>query len=100
VIGLETAAAATWMALDDRDRLFSSLSTRPAQILGLDDQGQEIRAGVAANLVVFDPTARWVADRFRSRSSNSPYKGREMRGQVRATVHRGEVVFRSQEDQR
>ena len=99
VIGLETAGAATWMALDDRDRLFSSLSTRPAQILGLDHQGQAIRAGVTANIVVFDPSATWVAERFRSKSSNSPHRGQEMKGQVKVTVRRGDVVYHSEEDQ-
>jgi dihydroorotase len=99
VIGLETAAAATWMALDDRDRFFSALSTRPAEILGLDDQGQQIRAGVAANLVIFDPSATWVADRFRSKSCNSPHRGREMRGRVKATLHRGDIVFNIEEQE-
>ena len=100
VIGLETAAAATWMALEDRDRFFSSLSTRPAEILGLGHQGRAIRPGAPANLVVFDPSAEWVADRFRSKSSNSPHQGRKMKGQVRATVHGGEVVYHSEEDER
>ena len=45
-----------------------------------------------ANLVVFDPNQAWVAEGFMSKSSNSPYMGREMRGKVRLTVHEGRVT--------
>jgi dihydroorotase len=92
VIGLETAAAATWEILGDRDRLFSVLSTGPARILGLEDHGDPVRPGAVANLVVFDPGATWVPRLFHSRSSNSPYRDREMTGRVRATVCRGELA--------
>ena len=92
VIGLETAAAATWMALSDRDRLFSALSTEPARLLGLADHGRPVEAGVMANLVVFDPQAPWVVDSFSSKSANSPYLGQGMTGRVRATVFEGMVV--------
>ncbi|HEU4895537.1 MAG TPA: amidohydrolase family protein, partial [Acidimicrobiia bacterium] len=92
VIGLETAAAATWEILGDRDRLFEVLSSSPARILGLADHGLPLRPGMRANLVVFDPDATWVPGVFRSRSSNSPYRGREMRGRVRATVCGGKLA--------
>jgi dihydroorotase len=94
VIGLETAASATWEALGDRDRLFSVLAAEPARILGLDHQGGPLRPGGPANLVVFDPDARWLPGIFQSRSSNSPYRGREMTGRVRATVCKGELAHR------
>jgi len=92
VIGLETAASATWEVLGDRDRLFSVLSTGPARILGLDDHGGPLRPGARANLVVFDPDASWVPRVFQSRSSNSPYRGREMTGRVRATLCGGRLA--------
>lgn len=93
VIGLETAAAATWEVIADRDLLFSSLSIEPARILGLAAHGRPLEPGRMANIVVFDPESRWVATRFRSKSSNSPYRGRELKGQVKATIRRGEVVY-------
>lgn len=96
VIGLETAASAVWEALGDRDRLFSALSQAPAHILGLESQGRPLEPGAPANLVVFDPSAPWVADSFASKSSNSPYRGREMQGKVTTTVCRGNVVHRSE----
>ena len=93
VIGLETAAAATWELLEDPNSLFSVLSVSPSRILGLSSHGQPVRVGNPANLVVFDPTARWRAETFLSKSENSPYRGRTMRGQVKATVHDGKVVY-------
>jgi dihydroorotase len=49
--------------------------------------------GEDANVVVFDPTARWRVDRdhLASRSRNTPYDGRELTGRVRALVVRGTV---------
>lgn len=95
VIGLETAAAAVWEAVTDRDLLFRAMSTNPARILGLEDQGRPIGPGSPANIVVFDPDAKWHATSFKSKSSNSPYLGREMRGRVAATISRGELVYAS-----
>ena len=92
VIGLETAASAVWEAVADRDLLFRAMSMNPARILGLVDQGRPLGPGTPANIVVFDPNARWHATSFRSKSSNSPYLGREMRGRVVATICRGELV--------
>lgn len=92
VIGLETAAAATWEALGDRDRLFEVLSGAPARILGLTEHGAPLAVGAPANLVVFHPGETWVPTRFLSKSSNSPYTGRAMTGRVVATIRRGEII--------
>lgn len=94
VIGLETAAAATWEALGDRDRLFEALSGAPARILGLGEHGAPVTDGGPANLVVFDPGQTWVPERFSSKSSNSPYLGATMTGRVIATIRRGEIIHR------
>lgn len=93
VIGLETAASAVWEVVTDRDQLFRTLSMNPARILGLEEQGRTLRSGRPANLVVFDPNATWHASHFRSKSSNSPYLGHEMRGRVVATISRGQLVY-------
>lgn len=95
VIGLETAAAAVWEALGDPVRLFSVLSSEPARIAGLADQGRPVKEGGTANLVVFDPTVTWVPGPFASRSANSPYLGRPMLGRPVGTVHRGRITHRA-----
>jgi dihydroorotase len=95
VIGLETAASAVWETLRDPDRFFEVLSIAPAGIVGLTDHGCRVAVGTAANLVVFDPTSEWVPDEFVSRSANSPYRGRTMRGRVRATIHSGGITYQN-----
>lgn len=92
VIGLETAASAVWETLAEPLRFFELLAIAPARIAGLFGQGQAIRPGIPANLVVFDPVASWVPRQFASRSRNSPYLGREMLGVVRATVYQGRIT--------
>jgi dihydroorotase len=83
------------------------LSWKPARIAGLaadqgGDQGGPIIAGSAANLCVLDPDARWILDEdaIASRSRNSPWIGRQLRGAVRHTIHRGEPVVVDGEAQR
>lgn len=93
VIGLETASSAVWDVSGDRDLLFRALSIAPARVLGLEGQGESMKPGIAANVVVFDPARTWTASEFRSKSSNSPYRGREMRGRVMATVFQGDLVY-------
>lgn len=66
------------------------LSTTPARILGLDGHGI-VKEGTAANLVVFDPEARWTVDPagFHSKSRNTPFAGRELKGRVLHTFFNG-----------
>lgn len=94
VIGLETAASAVWGVLGDESRLFEAMSTAPARIMGLESQGRPVAPGGTANLVVFDPEAEWVVEKFASKSANSPYLGSTLRGRVVATFHHGELALR------
>ncbi len=52
--------------------------------------------GSPANLVLFDPQAEWEAgaDGWESRSQNSCFAGRRLRGRVLATVVGGRVAYR------
>ena len=96
MLGLETALSIAvesmietglldWAGLADR------LSTRPARIGRLDQQGRPLAAGEPASLVLVDPAARWIVDpeRLASRSRNTPYAGRELPARVVATFLRG-----------
>jgi len=74
-----------WRGLADR------MSVRPARIGQLDDHGQPLDVGRAANLVLVDPAARRVvspAD-LSSRARNTPYAQRELPARVVATFLRG-----------
>jgi dihydroorotase len=103
-IGLETALAAVITELVEPGLLelttaFERMSTAPARILGLGDQGGPIEPGRPANLVAFDPTAGWTVGEqsFASRSRNSGFLGRRLRGRVMHTMFRGELVVREGE---
>ena len=51
----------------------------------------------SADLVAFDPGARWRVDRqsLASASANTPLLGMELRGVVRLTVADGRLTYRS-----
>jgi dihydroorotase len=94
VIGLETAFPATLAALDgDLDLVFDRMSVMPAQIGGFARHGHPLEEGSAANLVLVDPSAEWVAGGFASPSNNSPFLGRELKGRVVATIVDGGLIY-------
>jgi len=73
--------------------LVRRMSTIPARLFHL--PGGTLAAGAPADVVVFDPEARWTVDpaRFRSKSRNTPYVGWELRGRVVRTLVDGRTVF-------
>ncbi len=94
VIGLETSVAATLSATAlDQTTLFQRMSIAPAAIARLPDQGRPLEVGRTAHVTVIDPVAEWEPDRFVSRSQNSPFRGRTLRGRVLATVLAGKLTF-------
>ncbi|MBK9688261.1 MAG: dihydroorotase [Saprospiraceae bacterium] len=80
--GIETCFAAcnTFVPALDLETLVDKLSYGPRSILGLTTEG--IKAGSAAALTLFDPTAEWVFDESQSRSGNNPFLGKTLRGKV------------------
>jgi allantoinase len=89
---LWTAAAERGHGLDDVVRWQAA---GPARVAGMTRKGS-ITVGADADLVVFDPDARWTVDpaRLHHRHPVTPYAGRQVRGAVRATYLAGEVVAR------
>ena len=96
MVGLETALGVCLPTLREAGmsiaEIVALLSWKPAAIAGLSgEHGGPIEVAGAANLVVFDPEVSWevVPSRLSSRSRNTPFVGRELRGRVRHTVLRG-----------
>ncbi|MDQ3985243.1 MAG: dihydroorotase [Actinomycetota bacterium] len=96
LVGLETALALTLTELVHSGDMtlmtaVDRLSTGPAGVLGLTEHGGPIAPGRPANFVVFDPDAAWTVDPagFHSKSRNTPFKGRELKGRVRHNFLRG-----------
>jgi dihydroorotase len=96
MIGLETALSLGVAAVDAGclalARLLETLSSAPASIIG---ESRSLAIGARADLVVFDPAARWTVSQetIASRSHNTPLLGRELPGVVRLTVADGRVTY-------
>ena len=58
--------------------------------------GRPIAPGEPAHLCVFDPALEWevIPARLASKSRNTPYAGRTLRGKVRHTVLNGHPTVR------
>lgn len=103
MIGLETALALMITEIVDGGiltlaELVRRLTSVPAGILRLAGQGA-VAEDSAANLTVFDPEAEWVIDpaRFVSKSRNTPFTGRTVKGKILHTVFGGKLVVRNGE---
>lgn len=79
------------------ERAVELMTLAPAKILSL--EAGVIREGGPADITVFDPKAEWVVDpeSSESLSRNTPFGGMTLRGQVRTTLCRGNVVFSRRE---
>lgn len=96
-VGLETLLPAALRLFHSGDlslpALFRAMALNPAKRLGLD--GGTLAEGAPADLVLFDPHAPFVLDRFKlqSKSKNTPFDGARMQGRVRGTWVAGLRVF-------
>ena len=98
MLGLETALGVVRTALPDLSwaDVARVMSTSPARIAGLEDQGRPLEVGSPAHVVLVDPAAAPVVDRDQSASlsRNNPWHGRRLASRVVHTVHRGRVTVR------
>ena len=99
IIGLETALSLALRELVGPGlltlpELIDRMSTTAARIFHL--PGGTLAVGAPADLVLFDPAARWVVEknRIQSKSRNTPFMGETMPGIVELTLVDGQVVFR------
>ncbi len=74
-------------------QLFRAMALNPARRLGL--EAGTLAEGAPADIVLFDPDAPFVLDRFtlRSKSKNTPFDGMRMEGKVLMTLVAGDIVF-------
>ncbi|WP_046301552.1 dihydroorotase [Mycobacterium sp. UM_Kg27] len=101
MLGLQTALSVVVATMVQTGRLTwrdvaRVMSERPAQIVGLPDQGRPLEVGEPANLTVIDPDTTWVVAgaQLASRSDNTPYEEMTLPATVTATLLRGRITAR------
>ena len=99
IIGFETALSAEIMNLVDAGHisytdLVKVTSYNPAKILGIDKGILE--EGKIADIVVFNPNEEYVytKDMIVSKSKNSPFIDRKLKGKVKYTIVNGKIVYK------
>jgi dihydroorotase len=97
LVGLETALGlAITQLVDggviDLPTLVLRMSTAPARAFQL--PGGTLHRGAPADVTVFDPAWQWQVDptTFRSKSRNTPFGGRTLRGRAVFTIVNGVIV--------
>jgi dihydroorotase len=99
IVGLETALGIGLSLVEagvlTLPELIRRMSTEPAHVFHL--PGGTLAAGSPADVVVLDTGATWTVDvaQFRSKSRNSPFGGRTLKGRVLRTIVGGKTVFQA-----
>jgi dihydroorotase len=98
IVGLETALGLAVTELVYKkyltlNQLIEKLSINPRRILSLPEIN--IQEGEIANLTVFDSEKEWIVDiqAFKSKSKNSPFHGRRLKGKAIGIINNGKSWF-------
>ncbi|NQU73610.1 MAG: dihydroorotase [Candidatus Omnitrophica bacterium] len=98
IIGLETALSLAIMELLDNKvlnwtALIQKMSVNPSLILGL-DKGH-LSVGSDADVVIIDADRRWevTKESLESKSKNTPFLGRTLKGMAVTTIAGGKIVY-------
>jgi dihydroorotase len=98
IIGLETSLPLSLRLVDDKvldiKSLIEKMSLNPANILGI-DRGT-LQSGAVADITVIDPDAEWVytEEMISSKSKNSPFIGKTLKGRAAFTIVGGKIVYK------
>lgn len=96
-IGIETMLPAALRLMHSGElelkTLIRAMSTRPAELLGL--QGGTLRPGAPADVIVIDADVPWVLDPadLKSQCKNTPFDEAKFSGRVVRTIVGGRTVF-------
>jgi dihydroorotase len=98
IVGLETCLGLVVTKLIEPGILdwptaIAKMTINPARILGIPKGTLAI--GADADVTIIDPDARWTVDpaKFRSKSTNSPFAGWQLRGRAETVIVGGRVKY-------
>lgn len=99
IIGLETSVGLTIKELVNKkyltwEGMVEKMSAAPARLVGLENKGV-IKEGADADITIIDPDKEWEVreEDIASKSKNSPFIGRKLKGCVEKTIYAGKVVY-------
>ena len=97
VVGLETAVGVALELVHRKTigpaRLVELMSVGPARLLRL--ESGTLEEGAPADITLIDPNLEWTVDpsKFLSKSRNTPFAGRHLRGMAIMTIVGGEMIY-------
>ncbi len=98
IVGLETAASLTYSELVlggylSLMQMAEKMSYNPAKILGIDTG--DLSTGKVADITIFDPDKEYEVRKkdFVGKSTNMPYEGWTLTGQVVTTIKGGKITY-------
>ena len=101
MIGLETSVGLTMTELVHKkvltlEQMADRMSAAPARVGGLETKGK-IAEGLDADITVIDPNREWEVrvEDFWSKSKNSPFVGRKLKGRVEVTICGGKITYQA-----
>mgnify|MGYP002338087990 FL=1 len=101
IIGLETSLSLGITSLVRPGHLtmmelLEKMTINPAKLYHL--PYGTIEEGAAADFVLFNPDETWIPTEYASKSSNSPFTGKELYGKIKYTICRGKIVYEDGEE--
>lgn len=98
IVGLETSLGLVVTKLIEPGHLdwssaIAKMTINPARILGI--AKGTLAIGADADVTIIDPDAEWVVDpaKFRSKSTNTPFKGWKLKGRADTVIVGGRIKF-------
>ncbi|MGM0597280.1 MAG: dihydroorotase [Myxococcota bacterium] len=97
IAGLETAFPLVFSLVEAGEislkRLIELFTSSPAKVYGLQHVG-DLSAGKYGDVAIFDPESEFeISANFYSRGKNSPFIGRQVKGQIKYTICEGNIVY-------
>lgn len=102
IVGFETALPLAITELVEQNiltpmQLVEKMSYNPAKLIGIDKGNLDI--GKIADITIIDPQKIYKIDAstFLSKSKNTPFDGREVKGEVRYTIVGGQIKYQGRQ---